>query len=141
MILSYFALFFNIEYTHDMRIIGIDYGRKRIGVGVSDESCKFALPIVVVKNSDTALKEVIEIARQHEAKEIVIGESRNYKQQPNPIFEEADKFKKKLENAGFIVYLELEFMTSVQAERLQGKNDKSDASAAALILQSYLDKR
>jgi len=123
-----------------MRILGIDYGTKRIGVAVSDESGKFALPGVVVKNSDVALKEVIEIARQHEAKEIVVGESRNYKQQPNAIFAEADAFKKKLEKAGFAVYLELEFMTSVQAERFQGKNEMSDASAAALILQSYLDR-
>jgi putative holliday junction resolvase len=123
-----------------MRILGIDYGTKRIGVAVSDESRMFALPVVVVKNSDIALKEVIEIARQYETKEIVIGESRNYKQQPNAIFEEADKFKKELEKAGFTVYLELEFMTSVNAERLQGKNDMSDASAAALILQGYLQR-
>lgn len=123
-----------------MRILGIDYGTKRIGIAVSDESRKFALPVVVVKNSDIALKEIIEIARQHEVKEMVIGESRNYKQEPNAIFEEADAFKKQLESAGFKVYLELEFMTSVNAERLQGKNDMSDASAAALILQSYLDR-
>ncbi len=123
-----------------MRILGIDYGTKRIGVAVSDESRKFALPVVVVKNSDFALKEVIEIAKQHEVTEIVIGESRNYKQEPNAIFEEADAFKKELEQAGFKVYLELEFMTSVNAERLQGKTDMTDASAAALILQSYLDR-
>ncbi len=123
-----------------MRILGIDYGTKRIGIAVSDESRKFALPVVVVKNSDIALKEIIEIARQYEVKEMVIGESRNYKQEPNAIFEEADAFKKQLEVAGFTVYLELEFMTSVNAERLQGKNDMSDASAAALILQSYLDR-
>ena len=42
--------------------------------------------------------------------------------------------------SGFEVVLEPEFMTSAQAERLQGKNDKIDASAAALILQSYLDR-
>ncbi|MEK7609871.1 MAG: RuvX/YqgF family protein [Patescibacteria group bacterium] len=124
-----------------MKILGIDYGTKRIGVAVSDESRKFALPLVVVQNSDVAVKEIIEIAKQHEVKEIVIGESRNYRQQPNAIFEEADEFKKELEKVGFIVYLELEFMTSVQAERFQGKNNMSDASAAALILQSYLDRQ
>ena len=123
-----------------MRILGIDYGSKRIGVAVSDEARQFALPLVVVKNTELAIKEVEEIARQHEVTEIVIGESRNYKQEPNAIFEEADTFRQQLEAAGFKVYLELEFMTSVQAERLQGKNDLSDASAAALILQSYLDR-
>ena len=51
------------------------------------------------------------------------------------------ELKKQLEAKGFIVHLEPEFMTSVQAERLQGKNAKSDSSAAALILQAYLDKK
>ena len=123
-----------------MRILGIDYGTKRIGVAVSDEARQFALPLVVVKNTELAVKEIVEIARQHEATEIVMGESRNYRQEPNMIFEESVAFKKQLEDLGFIVHLELEFMTSVQAERLQGKNDMSDASAAALILQSYLGR-
>ena len=124
-----------------MRILGIDYGTKRIGVAVSDESRKFALPVAVVENGKLALKEVIEIAQQNKVKEIVIGESRDYKQQPNAVFQEADVFKEQLEKAGFAVYLEPEFMTSVQAERFQGKNDMTDASAAALILQSYLDRK
>ena len=123
-----------------MRILGIDYGTKRIGVAVSDEKRNFALPLVVIRNSELAIREIVEIARQHEVKEIVLGESRNYKQEPNSIFEESVEFKKQLEELGFTVYLELEFMTSVQAERLQGKNEMSDASAAALILQSYLER-
>jgi hypothetical protein len=39
------------------------------------------------------------------------------------------------------VIYEPEFMTSVQASRITGENDMLDASAAALILQSYLDKQ
>ncbi len=122
------------------RILGIDFGTKRIGVAVSDEARQFALPLVVVKNSELAAKEILEIAHQHEVVEVVMGESRNYKQEPNAIFEEADAFKMKLESLGLTVHLELEFMTSMQAERFQGKNDLTDASAAALILQSYLDR-
>ena len=122
------------------RILGIDFGTKRIGVAVSDEARQFALPLVVVKNSELAAKEILEIAHQHEVVEVVMGESRNYKQEPNAIFEEADAFKVKLESLGFTVHLELEFMTSMQAERFQGKTDLTDASAAALILQSYLDR-
>lgn len=123
-----------------MRILGIDYGTRRIGVAVSDETRRFALPVTVVKNSELAVKEVIEIARQHETDTVVMGESRDYKMQPNVIFEQADTFKRQLEASGLKVELELEFMTSQQAERLQGKNDMTDASAAALILQSYLDR-
>jgi len=129
-----------IEYTLPMRILGIDYGSKRIGIAVSDEALTFALPVVVVRNTDVAIAEIREIARQHEVKEIVMGESRNYKQEPNVIFQESLTFKRSLEDLGFTVHLELEFMTSVQAERFQGKTHMTDASAAALILQSYLDR-
>ncbi len=123
-----------------MRILGIDYGTKRIGIAISDESRTFALPLAVVDTSESALREVIELARQNDTKEIVMGESRNYKMEPNKVFEAANTFKRALEAQGFTVTFELEFMTSVNAERLQGKNEMTDASAAALILQSYLDK-
>lgn len=126
--------------TASKRILGVDYGSKRIGVAVSDESRKFAMPVVVVKNSDLAVKEIESIARQYEAVEVVMGESRDYNSQPNAIFEESMIFKKELEGLGFTVHLELEFMTSTHAERFQGKSDLTDASAAALILQSYLDR-
>ena len=122
------------------RILGIDYGTKRVGVAVSDERRQFALPVSVVLNSETLLTEIEKIATDHETKEIVLGESRDFKGQPNLVFPECLEFKQKLEARGFNVYFELEFMTSQQAERLQGKNAESDASAAALILQSYLDK-
>lgn len=132
---------FNLPcYPTLMRILGIDYGTKRIGVAISDEERKFALPVKVIKNDDSTLEEIKSLAKINQTTDIVMGESRNYKQQPNLVFEESLVFKKKLEELGFTVILEPEFMTSVNAERLQGKNEMSDASAAALILQSYLDK-
>jgi len=123
-----------------MRILGIDYGTKRVGVAVSDEARKFALPVSVIQNTDLLVTEIKKIAEQHETKEIVMGESRNFKQEPNIILEDSLKLKRKLEKEGFIVHFEPEFMTSVQAERFQGKNVMHDASAAAIILQSYLDR-
>lgn len=123
-----------------MRILGIDYGTKRVGVAVSDESCGFALPLVVLSNTDILVNEIKEIALENEVKEIVVGESRNFKQEPNSILEDSIKLKKSLEKEGFTVHFEPEFMTSVQAERLQGKNVMHDASAAAIILQSYIDR-
>ena len=124
-----------------MRILGIDYGSKRIGIAVSDEACQFALPVSVVKNSGVALAEVVEIAREHAVQEMVMGESRNYKGEPNSIFLDSLAFKESLESKGYTVHFEPEFMTSMNAERFQGKNELHDASAAALILQSFLDKR
>ena len=109
-------------------------------MAISDEQRQFALPVSVLANTPELEAEIAKIAVDNEAKEIVLGESRNYDGQPNMIFEAADKFKKNMEAKGFKVLLELEFMTSVQAERHQGKTALSDASAAALILQSYLDR-
>jgi len=122
-----------------MRIIGIDFGSKRVGIAVSDEAGQFALPVVVLQNDKKLLEDVVGLAKTNGVKEFVLGESRDYKGKPNTIFAAADEFQKQLEKAGFTVHLQLEFMTSMEAERFQGKNDKSDASAAALILQSYLD--
>ncbi|MEI6397096.1 MAG: RuvX/YqgF family protein [Candidatus Taylorbacteria bacterium] len=127
--------------TKNKRLLGIDYGTKRVGLAISDENRQFALPLVVISNTTELCDEIVKNAKEHEVKEIVIGESRNYKGEPNAIFLDADSLKKKLEREGFKVYLELEFMTSQQAERFQGKNSMTDASAAALILQSYLDKQ
>ncbi len=124
-----------------MRILGIDYGSKRVGVAISDPDRKFALPVSVILNTPVLLEEIEKIAIDNEVKEMVMGESRNYKGEPNDIMLDSMDLKDKLEKKGFKVYLELEFMTSVQAERWQGKGNLTDASAAAIILQSYLDRK
>lgn len=124
-----------------MRILGIDYGSKRIGVAVSDEAGKFALPLIVLQNSPTITDAIEEIAKNHAVNQIVIGESRDYSGKPNSIFAAATALKNELEKQGFTIHWEPEFMTSAHAEKLQGKHDKIDASAAALILQSYLDRK
>ena len=123
-----------------MRILGIDYGSKRIGVAISDEARQFALPVSIVSNSPTALKEIITLCTEYVTTEIVMGESRNYQGEANTILLESLDFKRQLEVQGYMVHLEPEFMTSIHAERFQGKNELHDASAAALILQSFLDK-
>ncbi len=123
-----------------MRIIGIDYGTKRVGVSVSDETVKFALPLTVIANTIDLPTEIARLAAEHEAKDIVMGESRKYDMTANKILPDILSLKESLEASGLKVTLELEFMTSQQAERHQGKNDMTDASAAALILQAYLDR-
>lgn len=124
-----------------MKLLGIDYGSKRIGIALSDNGRQFAIPLSVLNNSKNLLEEVVKIAHQKEVKEIVIGESKNYKGEANAILPESLNFKMDLEKKGFLVHLEPEFMTSTNAERFQGKNNMLDASAAALILQSFLDKK
>ena len=122
-----------------MRLLGIDYGSKRVGIAISDEGQQFALPLIVLKKTKNLIKEIKDIAEKNKIKDIVIGESKDYKGKANAILPETLNLKKDLEKENYKVYLEPEFMTSINAERFQGKNDMLDASAAALILQSYID--
>ena len=107
---------------------------------MSDEEGKFALPLSVFSNDKKLLQEIKKIIAEKQIGAVVLGESKTYGGQPNDILEASLAFKSELEKRGLVVHLEPEFMTSMHAERLQGKHDKIDASAAAIILQSYLDK-
>ena len=128
------------ENKQNSKIIGIDYGSVRVGVAISDQNRQFAMPFSVISNDSDLVSKIDKIAVDNEVKEIVMGESLDFKGKPNMIFLDSVDLKEKLEAKGYAVYFEPEFMTSVQAERFQGKTALSDASAAALILQSYLDK-
>ena len=122
------------------RLLGIDYGSKRIGVALSDESGSMATPHSVVATSAMAMNQILRICSTNNVKKIIIGESKNYSGTHNPIMTDIQRFVEGLrrQTDAEIVY-HPEFLTSAQAERLQGKNDMLDASAATLILQSYID--
>lgn len=126
--------------TSEGRIVGIDFGSKRVGIAVSDDARQFAIPREVVPNDDDLVDTVHKICEDEAATAIVIGESKDYDMADNAIMKEAREFAEAIgEATGLPVHFELEFMSSVQAARFQGETDLLDASAAAIILQSYLD--
>ncbi len=122
-----------------MRYIGIDYGTKKIGVALSDENGVMAFPHSVLKNDDTFFLEIVSLVNMHHAT-VVVGDSRANDGSENPVAQEAKIFAARLEEEGIRVRFEPEFYTSREAERLQGRSDMQDASAAALILNSYLQR-
>lgn len=123
-----------------MKYLGIDYGLKNVGVAISDERLKFAYPLVVLQNSDILLFDIGRICKENKIVGIVVGDSKDFRQRDNEIMKVVKPFAERLERELQIpVYFHPEFMTSVEAERLQGKNNMHDASAAALILKSYLE--
>jgi putative Holliday junction resolvase len=124
-----------------MKYLGIDYGEKNVGIAVSDDSGSLAFAKTILNNNKQLLESVLKICDEEKVDVIVMGDSFDFSGQPNNIMKDVLKFKKDLEKNDLIVYLEPEFLTSAEAERIQGKNDKIDASAAALILKSYLDKK
>lgn len=133
-----------------MKYLGVDYGSKRIGIAVSDDTGSIAFPLAVVAAGPRALEEVENIARVNNVELIVLGESLNFKNEPNPIMEDIEQFKADIaELTGLPVEYQREFFTSTEAARQfapdgsRKKNpsqEKLDAAAAALILQGYLDK-
>jgi len=124
-----------------MRYLGIDYGTKKLGIATSDERGELAFPREVLVNNAVLLEKVMEIIKEVEAEEVIIGESKNFKGKDNPVMKYAEKFAESLKSEGVKVSFEPEFMTSEQARKWQGNNDKIDASAAAIILQSFLDRK
>lgn len=136
-----------------MKRLGIDFGSKKVGIAVSDTGGKIAFPKEILKNDAKLLAAVTKLCKSEGIDEIVIGESLDFAGTPNLIMPAIRKFADHLrEVAQLPVAFQKEFMTSVEARRpLDGKkvNDARktkkavqgnvDASAAALILQRYLD--
>ncbi len=131
------------------RLLGIDYGRVRIGVSVSDETKMIARPLCCLefkKDFIDKLKKELKPLLPIDA--VVIGLPLDMRGKDSPMTEEVRKFADYLHQAlQFPIVLWDERLTSAQAERqlkdagLKRKQraEFNDTLAAALILQSYLD--
>ena len=121
--------------------LGIDFGIKRIGLSLSDENREMAFPLSVVQNDKNAVSSICKIIKDKGVSLVVIGESKDFKMEDNPIMEAVRTFENLLAiESGVEIDYEPEFLTSHQAHHLQGKNKMLDASAATIILQSYIDR-
>jgi putative holliday junction resolvase len=136
-----------------MRYLGIDYGRKRVGLAMSDDDGKLAFPLVVLSNNSLLIKNIKNICHNEKIEAVVLGESTDSSGNPNEVMIEIEKFKKDIETGTKLpVFYQKEFMTSLYASVPKLKNifnarkikiekeEKNDASAATLILQRHLDK-
>lgn len=123
-----------------MRYLGIDYGAKRVGIAVSDESLSLAFPLEVIENTENLIPELKEICEKNQVTKIIVGDSKDFDQKENEIMKAILPFVEKLKvELALPVAMHPEFLTSMEAERIQGHNDMHDASAAALILNSFLE--
>ncbi len=122
-----------------MRYLGIDYGTKRVGLALSDESGFMAFPLAVIKNDAKRNDTIVKYVKEKHVEAIVIGHSVDMKGNKNAAQEGVEALMLDLTLAtGLPIHLEPEWFTTVAATRFQGKTDLKDASAAALILDSYL---
>ena len=137
------------------RILGVDYGERRIGLALSDETATIASPLPTLKRRRGKRPPVAPVARlaeEHDVEAIVIGLPLTLEGEESEWTREVRAFGRKLgERTGCPVTFEDERMTSVRAERAvrsiglsKGEREKKgriDAAAAVLILQAHLDAR
>ena len=124
-----------------MKYLGVDYGAKRVGVAVSDENGRLAFPRVVMANTKTFVDEIVSFIKEEHIEGIVLGESHDRNNIPNPIMKKIHGFADELRaRTALPIFFVSEAYTSQEAKHIQGENDMHDASAAAIILQSFLDR-
>lgn len=122
------------------RVLGIDYGEKRIGLAISDESLTFAreLDILSPKEFWQSLNLLI---LNHSISKIVIGWPLNMDGGETKKTEEVKSFKLKVESkTGLPVEIMDERLSSQMAEHISGGKKNLDSLAAQILLQNYLDK-
>lgn len=125
-----------------MRLLGIDYGKKRVGIATSDEEGRIAFPYQTLANNADLVKRIVEISKQEKVEAIVVGESLDYSGKENPLMKHIRSFKKALSlSVDIPIFFEPEVLTSAEARRSRYGRRVLDASAAALILQSFIDKK
>lgn len=124
-----------------MKYLGIDYGTKRVGLATSDDGGLMAFPLRVLLNSRSLPAHISKICRDEKIGTIVVGESLNFQNKHNAIMSEITIFVEEIKTqSGIPVVFMNEVLSSREAMHLQGDNDQNDASAAAIVLQSYLDR-
>jgi putative Holliday junction resolvase len=124
-----------------MQRMGIDFGSKKIGIALTDESGVMAFPHSVIPNDSQFLKTIESLVKERQVKEIIIGHSLDLDGKPNAIHKAVEEFITDVTlSLGIPIHLEPEQYTTQEAARITGKNSQTDAAAASIILESYLNK-
>ena len=122
-----------------MRLLGIDYGTKRVGIALTDAGGAMAFPHAIYESDESLVARIVALAREKAVGMVVVGKSHDLGGTPNKVQEDIDAFVAVLENElSMPVVLEPEQFSTQAALRIQGRTAETDASAAALILDSYL---
>ncbi|PID83330.1 Holliday junction resolvase RuvX [Candidatus Campbellbacteria bacterium] len=137
-----------------MKYIGIDYGKKNIGLAISDSSGCVAMPFGVYSNSQDFTQKFFEILEKEKISEVVIGQSLNQKGRENQINSEIKEFAQKVSQKHKVHFVN-EIFTSMESKwgieknirrdfkksKKQNKEKRVDDKAATMILKTFLEKK
>lgn len=135
-----------------MRILALDVGERRIGVALSDPTQTLARSLVVLKRKDDGqvLKRVAALVQEEAVERVVVGYPLSLRGDVGPQAQRVGRFAQALAQTVEVpVELWDERYSTVEAERILRERGMSgrqrrrrvDATAAAVILQDYLDAR
>ncbi|MCM1190033.1 MAG: Holliday junction resolvase RuvX [bacterium] len=138
-----------------MRIMGLDFGSKTVGVAISDSLLVTAQGVEIIRRKEEnklrqTLARIEELIVENEVEEIVLGLPKNMNATEGERVRLTMEFREKLERrTGLPVQLWDERLTTVSADKImketgirrENRKDYVDMIAAVLILQGYLDKR
>ena len=138
-----------------MRIMGLDFGSKTVGVAISDPLLITAQGIEIIRRKEEnklrqTLARIEELIVEYGEEEFVLGYAKNMNNTEGGSVELTQEFEDKLERrTGLPVYLWDERLTTVAADkammeagiRREERKEHVDRIAACFILQGYLDKR
>ncbi|HEX7651750.1 MAG TPA: Holliday junction resolvase RuvX [Candidatus Paceibacterota bacterium] len=136
-----------------MRYLGIDYGTRKVGLALSDEAGTMGFPKGIVPNAPSLAADIADLIAREGVDAVVIGESLDFQGNENPVARQAKAFALALAHKTDVpIAWEPEMLTTREARRGPGQADEKpdrrprdhapvDASAAALILTSYLTKQ
>lgn len=137
-----------------MRVLGLDYGSKTVGVAISDTLGFTAQSVeTITRKSENKLRQTLarieELAKLYEADRIVLGYPKHMNNDEGERCARTEEFKAMLERRlGLPVILQDERMSTISAERIlmegnvrrENRKEYVDKMAAAFILQTYLDR-
>ena len=136
-----------VQRKSNMRCLGIDYGRRRIGLALSDPTLLIASPLVIIENRGIkkTVLQILDIMQKNDVGQVVVGLPLHVNGEESEMSREARHFGGVFTALGYPVEFIDERYTSFEAESIIGDNPQSkkliDKVAASIILQVYLDKR
>lgn len=126
-----------------MRMIGIDFGERHIGLATADDRVPIAVPLATVDAAGDPVTRIEEAVREQGAQAVIFGLPLSLSGAEGP---QAQRVREIAAALAARVDIPIEFqderLTSAQAERAKGpKGARRDAIAASILLQAYLDQR
>ena len=139
------------EYSgNENRLLGIDYGEKRVGIAITDPLMMFASPLKTIIRDNNFWNNILDLFNQFNIEKVILGYPLKENGEESSSTQLVKKFREQLEEK-ITVPIELfdeRYSSEIAKQRIiesvsskKKRRDKSllDKNAAAIILQDYLD--